>query len=147
MPDVPLEFPWRVAESGYHQVDSDTAFGPERSSGRSSRTDGPVARRAFASGSIRHWRIFPGLFRVFAETEPNQDGIKAFADRFGPLGGDIAKQIPLYDQPNAEGTPMGFGESLAAWSDEILTMRFAIDMWDAARNGPSQSTRARDLLD
>jgi hypothetical protein len=78
---------------------------------------------------------FPGLFRVFADTEPGRDGIKAFADRFGPLGRDIAKQIPLYDQPNAKGVPVGTGEPLAAWSDEILIMRYVVELWEAARNG------------
>ena len=92
-------------------------------------------RRASASCEYQPLVAFSGLFRVFADTEPSHDGIKAFADRFGPLGGDIAKPIPLNDQPNAKGVPLGIGEALAAWNEEILTMRFAIDIWEAARNG------------
>ena len=78
---------------------------------------------------------FPGLFRVFADTEPSRDGIKAFADRFGPLGRRPRQRDPAHDQRNAKGVPLGTGEPLAAWSDEILMMRLAIDIWEAARNG------------
>ena len=63
------------------------------------------------------------------------DGVKVFADRFGPLGGDVARQIPLYHQPKGKGVLVGTGEPIAAWSKEILMMRFAIDIWEAARNG------------
>jgi hypothetical protein len=135
MPEIPLQFPWPVAESGYRWVDSEPVV--ERNEQRQPfLTDGLAIG---AAGYRRRRRLplaeFPGLFRVFAEIEPTHDGIKAFADRFGPLGGDIAKQILLYDQPNAQGTPIGFGEPLTAWTKEILTMRFAIDIWEAARSG------------
>ena len=135
MPDVPLQFHRRVAEDGYHWVDSDPVVEPEQHL-QPFLTDGrPIGASGYRVREYLPLAEFPGLFRVFAEIEPSHDGIKAFADRFGPLGGDIAKQIPLYDQPNAQGTPMGLGEPLAAWTNEILMMRFAIDIWDAARNG------------
>jgi transposase-like protein len=135
MPDIPLQFPWQVAEGGYRWVDSRPAFEPQRE-GQPFLTDG----RPIGTGGLRMMRYlplaaFPGLFRVFADTEPSRDDIKAFADRFGPLGRNIAEQIPLDDEPNPKGVPLGTGEALAAWSDEILTMRFAIDLWEAARNG------------
>jgi hypothetical protein len=135
MPEIPLQFGWRVAQGGYHWVDSHPVF--EHNEQRQPfLTDGrPIGAAGYRVLQYLPLAEFPGLFRVFAETEPSHDGVKAFADRFGPLGGDIAKQIPLYDQPNAQGTPMGFGEPLAAWTNEILMVRFAIDIWDAARNG------------
>ena len=70
-------------------------------------TDGRPIGAGGLSASLRYQPLaaFSGLFRVFADTEPSRDGIKAFADRFGPLGGDIAKQIPLYDQPERQGRP------------------------------------------
>jgi hypothetical protein len=135
MPDVPLQFPWQVAKDGYSWVDSHP-IGEGRQDRRSFLSD----NRAIGAGGLRVMQYqplaaFPGLFRVFADTEANQDGIKAFADRFGPLGGDLAKQIQLSDQPKGKGVLVGTGEALAAWSIEILTMRFAIDIWEAARNG------------
>ncbi len=72
---------------------------------------------------------------MFADTEPTREGIKAFADRFGPLGRTVEKPIPLDDQRNAKGVPLGMGESLADWHNEILTMRLAIDIWEAVRRG------------
>jgi hypothetical protein len=135
MPDIPLQFPWRVAEGGYRWVESHPIREPDQVR-RPFLTHGrPIGAGGFRVRQYLPLSAFSGLFRVFADTEPNHDGIKAFADRFGPLGGDIAEQIPLYDQPNAEGVPLGTGEPLSAWSDEILMMRFAIDIWEAARNG------------
>ena len=76
-------------------------------------TDGrPIGAAGFRVLQYQPLAAFPGLFRVFADTEPSRDGIKAFADRFGPLGGDIAKQIPLYDQPQRQGVAVGIGEPL-----------------------------------
>jgi hypothetical protein len=135
MPDVPLQFRWRVAEDGYHWVDPDPVVEPEQHF-QPFLTDGrPIGAAGYRVLQYLPLAEFPGLFRVFGETAPSHEGIKTFADRFGALGGDIAKQIPLPDQPHAKVTPVGFGEPLAAWSDEILAMRFAIDIWDAARNG------------
>jgi hypothetical protein len=135
MPDIPLQFPWEVAESGYRWIDS----GPITESGQARRpflTHGrPIGGGGFRAMPYLPLSAFSGLFRVFADTEPNHNGIKAFADRFGPLGPDIEKPIPLHDQPSAKNVPVGTGEPLAAWSDEILRMRFAIDLWEAARNG------------
>jgi hypothetical protein len=135
VPDIPLQFPWQVAEGGYSWVES-SPITDRRQGCRPFLTHG----RSIGAGGFRVMQYqplsaFSGLFRIFAETEPSRDGIKAFADRFGPLGGEIAKQIPLYDQPSAKGASLGTGEPLAAWSDEILMMRFAINLWEAARDG------------
>ena len=135
MPDIPLQFRWQVAQGGYRWVDSDPSSSPTSSASPSSPTAGPVGAAGLRVLQYLPLAEFPGLFRVFGETEPSHDGVKAFADRFGPLRSDIAMQILLYDQPNAQGTPTGLGEPLAAWTNEILMMRFAIDIWDAARNG------------
>jgi hypothetical protein len=135
MPDIPLQFPWQVARGGYNWVDS-CPIGASGQDRRFLLTDGlPIGAGGLRVMQYQPLAAFPGLFRVFADNKPDRDGIKAFADRFGPLGGDLAQQIPLYDHPNAKGVPLGTGEPLAAWSTEILMMRFAIDMWEAARGG------------
>jgi transposase-like protein len=135
MPDIPLQFPWQVAEGGYRWVESHAIGDPDRVR-RPFLTDGrPIGAGGFRVMQYLPLSAFSGLFRVFADTEPNHNGIKAFADRFGPLGDDIAQPISLNDQPNAKGVPLGTGEPLAAWNQEILIMRFAIDIWEAARNG------------
>jgi hypothetical protein len=134
MPDIPLQFPWQVAEGGYSWADS-RPIGEGQDRGSFLTDNRAIAAAGFRVLQYQPLAAFPGLFRVFADTEPSREGVKAFADRFGPLGGDLAEQIPLYDQPNAKGVPLGTGEALAAWSNEILMMRFAIDIWEAARNG------------
>jgi hypothetical protein len=135
MPEIPLQFPWQVAEGGYRWVESQgLAEGDELR--RPFLTHGrPIGAGGHRVRSYQPLSAFSGLFRVFADTAPAPEAITAFADRFGPLGGNLAKQILLYDQPNAKGVPVGTGESLEAWSAEILMMRFAIDIWEAARNG------------
>ena len=135
MPDVPLQFPWQVAQGGYHWVDSHS-FGESPQCRYPCLTHGrPIGAGAFRVMRYQPLSTFSGLFRVFADIEASRGGIKAFADRFGLLGGSIAMTIPLYDQLSAQDAPVGSGEPLAAWSDQILMMRFAIDLWEAARTG------------
>jgi hypothetical protein len=135
MPDVPLQFRWRVAEHGYRWVDSHPVFEPKEQRQPFLTDSQPIRAAGFRVRQYLPLAEFPGLFRVFAETEATYDGIKAFAGRFGALGGDITEQIPLYAHLNGKGVALGTGESLSAWTTEILVMRFANDIWEAARNG------------
>jgi hypothetical protein len=135
MADLLLQFPWQVAKAGYTWVESHPVLGASQRPA-SFLTDGrPIGTAGLHVKEYQPLAAFSGLFRVFADTEASRDGIKSFADRFGPLGGNLAKQIPLSDQRNAKGVQLGTGESLAAWNEEILMMRLAIDIWEAARNG------------
>jgi hypothetical protein len=116
MPDIPLQFLWRVAKGGYRWLDSRPGFEPHQQR-QPFLTDGrPIGAEGFRVLQYQPLAAFPGLFRVFADTEASYDGIKAFADRFGPLGGDLAKSIPLSDQRNAKGVSLGSGEALGAWN-------------------------------
>jgi hypothetical protein len=135
MADLLLQFPWRAAKDGYSWVRSHPAFGASQQRAAFLTNGRPIGTAGFRVMEYQPLVVFPGLFRVFADTAPDYEGIKAFADRFGPLGPDVATQIPLTDQRNAKGEPLGIGESLANWSDEILTMRRAVDLWEAARDG------------
>jgi hypothetical protein len=135
MPEIPLQFPWQVAQDGYRWVESHPIGEPDQVRRPFLTHGGPIAAGGFRVRQYLPLSAFSGLFRVFADTAPGRDRIEAFADRFGPLGGDIAEQIPFYDHPNAKGVPLGTGEPLSAWSNEILMMRFVIDIWEAARNG------------
>ena len=135
MPDIPLQFLWRVAKGGYRWLDTRPGFEPHQPRQPFLTDSRPIGAEGFRVLQYRPLAAFPGLFRVFADTEPSQDGIKAFADRFGPLGADLSTPVPLSDQRNAKGVPLGTGEGLGAWNGEILMMRFAVDLWEAARNG------------
>jgi hypothetical protein len=135
MPDIPLHFPWHVAEGGYHWFDARTASDPHAPRRQFLSHGRPMGAEGYSGWRYQPLSAHTGLFREFAGTEPGQAGIKAFADRFGPLGPDIEKPIVLGDQGNRGRASLAMGESLADWTDEILTMRLAIDLWEAARNG------------
>jgi hypothetical protein len=135
MPEIPLQFRWRVAQSGYRWLESNL-ISQSRQAREPFLTDGhPVGAGGFRVRPYHPLAMFPGLFRMFADTESSCDGIQAFADRFGSLGGDIAGSIPLYDQPRREAVAVGIGEPLASWNEQILTMRLVVDLWEAARSG------------
>ena len=135
MSDVPLQFVWRVAEGGYGWVESHPVFEADQQR-QPFLTDGrPTGAAGFRVRPYLPLAEYPGLFRVFADTEPSCEGVKAFADRFGPLGPDIAERIALHEQPNAKSTPVGSGEPLAGWRNEILMMNYAVGIWEPARAG------------
>jgi hypothetical protein len=135
MPDIPLQFRWRVADGGYHWLETRPSLQP-----RQERIPFLTDRRPVGAAG---WRVndylplfeFPGLFRQFVDTEPSYDGVKGFADRFGTLGPDITEMIVLSDARSARRAAVGNGERLGAWTKEILMMRLAIDLWEAARKG------------
>ena len=135
MPDVPLQFRWHLPDNGHHWVEPRAAREPDQRGGPFLTNGRPIGAAGLRARRYQPLSAYSGLFRVFADTEPTQDAIKVFADRFGALGGDVAEQIPLDDQSSARGALFGTGEPLTAWTNEILTMRLAIDLWEAARNG------------
>lgn len=83
------------------------------------------------------------LFRTFADSEPSRDGVLQFANRFGLLSsgseaeeGGFGHLILLPDAPGAQrGTwePVGYGESLSRWQEEIRAMKEAVDLWLCVR--------------
>ncbi len=101
----------------------------------------------------------PALFRTFADTEPSHDGIREFANEYGPLsrfGGATARMIYLVhykarpELPDAGGeaarksairlprrerteTPGGYGEIFSDWANAIRTMKDAVSLSDGLR--------------
>jgi hypothetical protein len=135
VPDVPLNFFWEIPKVGHRWIQT-------YAMDQSTDLRWTYLTPAHSTGSQRvlALRYHPlaahsGLFRNFAATAPDADAIKAFADRFGMLGGNLRKRIVLHDQGRDGKHPMGFGEHLGDWVHEILVMRLAIDLWEAARRG------------
>ena len=100
-------------------------------------------------------RSAPGLFRIFAETEPTKEGILAFADKFGTLteGVFIIIESASEKELQAAGLPCGptfregrigslKGEYLHRWRYEILEMRDAVFLWDLIRTPDDAALRA-----
>jgi hypothetical protein len=132
VPDVPLDFAWEVPEAGHRWVETQ-ALGQGTDVRRHYLTPAYGAGDRFRTLRYQPLSAFSGLFRNFAATEPSLDAIKSFADRFGLLGGNLRKRIVLYDQGRDGKHPMGFGEHVDEWIQEILVMRLAVDLWESAR--------------
>ncbi len=73
-----------------------------------------------------------GLFREFAGTAPTPEGVLAFANKYGLLGGRVAAEIELDRQA---GRAAALGEPLSAWRDQIFFIREALRLWEDTRAG------------
>ena len=134
MPDDIVEFQWNVHEGGYRWIDTTSAdAAPKR--GPFLTDNRPIGARGFNVKRYKPLSIYSGLFRTFADTEPTSASIKAFADRFGLLGGDVATMVVLPDHRKGRRQLVGVGERSREWRREILTMRQMVDLWGKARNG------------
>jgi hypothetical protein len=135
VPDVPLNFFWEIPKAGHRWIET-------HAMGQSPDLRWTYLTPAHSTGSQRVLGLryhplaaYSGLFRNFAAIEHDEDAIKAFADRFGMLGGSLRKRIVLHDQGRDGKHPTGFGEHVDDWVDEIMVMRLAVDLWESARQG------------
>ena len=64
-----------------------------------------------------------GLFRIFAELDPIEDAIEAFADEFGLLG------HPVMMGAKAGGNEI-VGEPIDRWASQVKRMQAAVRLWD-----------------
>ena len=134
LPQEVFEFQWDIHVDGYRWIETQPAD-PEGDSGMFLTDGRPLGASGFAVDRYSPLALHSGLFRVFADTKPTSEEVKAFADKFGRLGGDAAEMIVLPDEPVEKGHLVGTGERLRVWTEEILAMRQAIDLWDKARKG------------
>ena len=151
-----IEFHWWVSGAGYKWV-SATTIGQDPPPGplpdnatedekrRHRRAELDSRPRYFLTDGIpfgapdESWRNFCPLtdfrgvlYRQFAQTPLDTEGIKKFADAFGSLGGDIGDMIPV-KRIDATRDFMGAGEELNDWLYEITRMAEAVELWDLAR--------------
>ena len=121
-------FVWTVSTTGYE-------WRVARAVGLTVSTRSRFLTDSFPIEVVRHISRYnpllscSGLFRIFAlETEPTEDGIVQFANKYGLLGGNASKGILLKAH-----TELGCGETLADWLAEIQEMQDLVKLWDAAR--------------
>jgi hypothetical protein len=134
MADEMTDFLWRVSTSGYKWSDLEAAplMNADALEGKIRvLTDGVPLGVQYAFSRYTPLLEFSGLFRTFAlDTEPTEDGILAFANKYGTLGLQASVLIPSLDGRSN----VGAGETLASWTGELLDMRLAVNLWDAARH-------------
>ncbi len=147
-----FEFEWDVPDGGFQWVDA-TVF---LSGSKQSTHEKPRRMLTPADTRVRYMaRVYrplseyPGLFHTFAETQPNEDAILAFANAHGSLGGEAAG---LFGNPQGKDkpSPVRIGEPLDRWVDEIITLRQTLALWEMVqkedREGLSaQRHRARNI--
>ena len=133
MADEMTDFLWRVSSAGYAWGDFEAA---------------PHLTRYGAKGKIRvltdavpsdgkntFERYAPllecsGLFRTFAlDTKPTEEHIQSFAGKYGTLG----FHSPILVSQSSRRANLGVGETRESWANEIVDMRLAVNLWDAAR--------------
>ena len=139
MTSMPVDFNWHVAESGYRWLDHGSTEFVGTVGTPPFLTEAPASEQS--SPWLRQYRPleeFSGLFRVFAGTELTRVAILAFANRFGPLGGNLS--IPIVE--NVQKTqPIDFGEMLFAWGQEIRAMWDVVKLWDLVRKADHMGLR------
>jgi hypothetical protein len=76
------------------------------------------------------------LYRLLADTDPTDDGVLRFANRFGRLKGDRAETFDIGDLPGGAASSTRFvqGEPLEEWVRVIEEMHEAVALWDMARS-------------
>jgi hypothetical protein len=96
-------------------------------------------------------RSEPSLFLTFAKTEPTEEGIIAFADRFGFLALPC-RGLLTADSREVERAERGFrhghlcfceGWPLDWWVEDISAMRRAVELWEAVRRGDAGDVSRR----
>lgn len=80
-----------------------------------------------------------GLFRTFADVEPSETAVLAFANTYGLLGGEITQQTCL---ERGGKMLLAAGETLDAWTNEIQQMAGLVTLWELAKSD-SAAVRAK----
>ena len=132
MPGEIFEFNWFRHTDGYSVMETGTGAGQVAviaANTNPARGVGDVAQY----NPLRQHKC---LFRTFAETDSQGEGILAFVNDYGLLGLDREKADP-------EGPPLPSSvESLSAWQHEIKAMRKALALWDMVQDEDSRGLSA-----
>jgi Helix-turn-helix domain len=146
------DFIWRVATHGHVW-----------------RASAPLARPTTIErflGPYHEWdvreyeplREHTGLFQTFAYTEPTEEAILAFADEYGPLGGDMRVSGPSADMYRDHGyrveypaTPEEWEafedaeevvypvDPFKRWREQIERMKRCVEIWKKSQGGEASA--------
>jgi hypothetical protein len=126
----PFQFSWEVPEAGYQckQGYPRNDAKPELQLMLVEHAPYGVSRRVRRHRTLREETA---LFREFAKVDLTPEGVIAFANRYGALGGELRYPVTL-SSPGAneqQGIPGEAGEALAAWYTEISAVRRLLPLY------------------
>jgi hypothetical protein len=138
-----FEFYWRVPEDGFEWVaarsvgtESDSGIGPTGEAMDYLCQRGVEGRSNVALNCRTYSPLENGaLFKTFAGTEQTRQGVLAFANQYGALGGLastlVARPARADDEKNSYYCV--YAESLDTWIKEIRVLNHAIQLWEALK--------------
>jgi hypothetical protein len=117
-----LESSWDVSTSGYRWAHAKRAIDPLQPPERAL----VPARSQVKPGALPAMReMDSSLFRIFADVQPDEGGILAFANKYGNLL--EADLLPMEQDAPREGFR---GSLLRTWQEEITHMLRLVNLWD-----------------
>lgn len=128
MPNEPVFFIWNVLPGGYRWTDAETVEGEKPGRYLVESWDIPEGSKRY-----QPLRLYPALFRTFADITPEEDDILLFANEYGRLTAPGEMLIVPSERSPREGT-LDAGEPLSLWVSEIADMNQALTLWDMAQD-------------
>jgi hypothetical protein len=151
MTDELFERRWGVLEGGYRWVKTQPWL-PFSETAREDIYLVPAPAIGWARVYSPMGKEYSAVFLAFAETEPTEEGILGFANRYGALRLDEQVILSAEEYPKLPGLTessgdvemywaLGWGEKLSLWQDQITAMRRAITLWQAVNSGKVSELR------
>jgi hypothetical protein len=142
MKEQSVSFWWDVAMDGYKWIKTRAVGSTDEEWYLTTGT--PLGPIGYMRQRYQAFEEAPGLFRIFADTLPTQEGILEFASKYGFLTRDNSTYQPGCDRSTAQGKielpreasnsgepAIGEGEPFTLWIAEIQSMHEAVVIWDA----------------
>lgn len=141
MGDDLTDFQWHVADSGYKVIYAEAmGLGRLDKSGAFITTGNP-SEIPYSAKRYFPLRMFPALFKEFAELQTTKDSILSFANKYGMLGGTAAVMIGVADPAKPSSKVPGHGEPLGMWIREIADVLETASLSEAVRASDSKALR------
>jgi hypothetical protein len=126
---VDLNFQWSAPKAGFEWEPGDWVA--EETHATASSLLVVLKARETAQSTYAPLQQETGLFRELAEVPPTQEGILAFANRYGNLG--LVAYYAAAGSMHDEQEYGRFGEPLESWIQEIAAMKEAVELLDLVR--------------
>jgi hypothetical protein len=137
----PFQFVLEVPEGGYRCEQARALDAEEPELTLVECTPLGISRRVIRRRPLREES---GLFLEFAKVDLTPEGVIAFANRYGALGGKIRRPVTI-GSPRAKQQSTYWGEALAAWFTEIRAVRKVLPLLDQYKELSDQNKK-REII-